>query len=134
MKTIILTLLTCAFSIGVISAETKDDKLTENGKPRRESPNDGFAGTTKIVLTNELAEDPAKKTVEIASAAEIAKFVATIKLKTKDPSKCDHILSAAFTTPKGVISVSLCDHCFDFGGKTYAMPAEFYKLFEAGFK
>ncbi len=98
------------------------------------APEDVFAGTTKIVLEKDLQKGPAKTTVEIADAAEIAKFVATIKLQTKNPCACDHIQSAAFTTPKGVISVSLCDHCFDFGGKTYAMPAEFYALFQAKFK
>ena len=32
---------------------------------------------------------------------------------------------------KEEIKVSLCDHCFDIGQKTYKMPPEFYKLYTA---
>jgi hypothetical protein len=98
------------------------------------APEDVFAGTTKIVFTKDLEKDPAKKSVETTDKAEIAKVLETIKLEAKDPCACDHIESAVFTTPKGDVKVSLCDHCFDFGGKTYRMPAEFYKLFGAAFK
>ena len=97
------------------------------------APEEAFAGTTKIVLVKDLEKDPAKKSVEIADAGEIAKVLATIKLKAKEPCLCDHIERAVFTTPKGDVSVSLCDHCFDFGGKTYKMPVEFYALFKSAF-
>jgi len=98
------------------------------------APEDVFAGTTKIVLTKDLQKDPAKKTVEIVDKAEIAEFVAAIKLEKKAPCLCEHVESAVFTTPARAITVSLCDHCFDFDGKTYAMPAGFYKLFNQHFK
>ena len=98
------------------------------------APGDAFAGTTKIVLASELEKDPAKKTVTVSDAAEIAKFLGAIKLEAKTPCACDHVLSAVFTTPAGDVRVSLCDHCFDFGGKTYKMPAAFYALFQAKFK
>lgn len=97
-------------------------------------PEDIFAGTTKIVLEKDLQKGPAKKTAEIVDAAEIAKFVAAVKLQTKNPCACEHIQSAVFTTPARAVTVSLCDHCFDFDGKTYAMPAGFYKLFNEHFE
>ncbi len=101
---------------------------------RAAAPEDVFAGTTKIVLTKDLEKDPAKKTVEIADKAEVAQFLGTIKLVAKEPCACDHVERAAFATPARVVTVSLCDHCFDFDGKTYKMPAEFYELFQAKFK
>ena len=88
-----------------------------------------FAGTTKIVLSR--GEGPKGANVEIVDKAVIDKFLATIVLKKKEPCLCEHLDAAAFTTPAGVVNVSLCDHCFDFGGKTYAMPAGFYELFKA---
>ena len=97
------------------------------------APEDVFAGTTKIALTQDLEKDPAKKSMEITDKAQIEKFVATINLKTKVPAACDHVKHAIFTTPKGVVQVNLCEACFDFGGKSYAMPAAFYALFEKSF-
>ena len=90
---------------------------------------DLFAGTTKIVLSRDVGEG--KGTIEIADKAEIDTFLKTIVLTKKNPCLCDHIEFAVFTTPAREIRVSLCDHCFDFDGQTYAMPAAFYELFKA---
>ncbi len=88
-----------------------------------------FAGTTKIVLSREMGSKPGS--VEIADKAVIGKFLGAITLVETEPCACEHIEFAAFTTPAGVIKVSLCDHCFDFNGGHYAMPAAFYELFVA---
>ena len=93
-----------------------------------------FAGTTKIELAKDLQKGKDARRVVVTDPAEIARLVDAIRIEKKNPCACDHVESAAFTTPKGVVTVSLCDHCFDFGGKTYKMPAEFYRLFESHFK
>jgi hypothetical protein len=100
----------------------------------RGDPGVVFAGTTKIELNKDLEKGDARRTVVVTDPAEIARLVAAIRLQKKKPCPCGHTESAVFTTPKGVIDVSLCDHCFDFGGKTYDMPAEFYRLFQWYFK
>jgi hypothetical protein len=95
---------------------------------------ENFADATKIVLTQEVFSPVrATKIVTVSDPKEVAEFVAAIRLVEKDPCACAHLESAAFTTPTREIYVSLCDHCFDFGGKNYKMPAGFYALFQARF-
>lgn len=90
-----------------------------------------FAGTTKIELVGRVpGRPPGKtKTVVLTDKAEIDRLLKTIRLDEKGPCECEHMENATFTTPKGRIEVSLCDHCFDFGGKYWKMPREFYELF-----
>ncbi len=90
-----------------------------------------FTGTTEVRLIHGDLGSPKAKIVVITDKAKIEKLVATIKLEKKVLCACDHINHAVFVKEKGDITVSLCDHCFDIGEKTYVMPPEFYKLYTA---
>jgi beta-lactamase regulating signal transducer with metallopeptidase domain/outer membrane protein assembly factor BamD (BamD/ComL family) len=64
------------------------------------------------------------------ASAKINELLATIKVEMpKKPCACMHQDSAVFLKDKGRIKVLFCEHCFDFDGKFYAMPAEFYAFF-----
>jgi beta-lactamase regulating signal transducer with metallopeptidase domain len=94
-----------------------------------------FSGVKEIRFSRGIPGNLTGKTVTIKETikdpAEIDWLLATIKLEEKNPSGCRHLESAVFVKDKGNIEVSLCEHCFDFGGKTYRMPTGFYQLFKA---
>ena len=90
-----------------------------------------FTSTKEVRLIHGDVGSPKAKTVVITEKAKIDKLLSTIKLEKKVPCACDHIQHAVFIKEKGEVTVSLCDHCFDIGTKTYVMPPEFYKLYMA---
>ncbi len=97
--------------------------------PATEPAASGFTGVKEVRLSREAAAGKVRALV-ITDMGKIERLVGTIKLEKKEPCACEHLESAVFVTDAGEIKVSLCDHCFDFGGKTYRMPAEFYRLFQ----
>jgi len=89
-----------------------------------------FGGIAEIRLSRGVPGSPTAEAVTIKEPATINELVATIKLEKKNPCACLHLESAVFVKDTGEIKVSLCDHCFDFDGKTHVMPAGFYALFQ----
>ncbi len=90
------------------------------------SGEDLFRGVTKIQIRTDYPE-AARKTVTIVDKREIEDLVRAVQLREDRPCDCVHYMSVVFTTPGRVIEVSICEHCFDFDGKTYAMPPDFYR-------
>ena len=111
--------------VTVESNDVEIEILPETGDPAV------FAGTSGIELRTGYGRD--EKTVVLTDKTAIERLLKTIRLDEKGPCECEHMESAVFTTPKGRIEVSLCDHCFDFGGKYWKMPAELHKLFMSYF-
>ncbi|MBM4040321.1 MAG: hypothetical protein FJ290_17580 [Planctomycetes bacterium] len=87
-----------------------------------------FRGTVRITLTQERLGQ--KVEVRVSDPDMVREFLAAIQLVPKNRCKCDHFQAAVFEKQDGSVSVSLCDHCFDFSGRHYKMPAEFYQLFQ----
>ncbi len=124
-----VSVLAVVAALGLPSAAQRVESGTE--KEKSEQPARIFEGT-KTIIFEKVAFRPRK--IVLTDPQEVAKIVEAIQLKPKEPCACDHIESATFVTDSGEVRVSLCDHCFDVesDGKTihYAMPADFYELFD----
>jgi hypothetical protein len=93
-----------------------------------------FSGVKEIRLSRDVPGSPKTETVTIKEPTKVAELLATIKLEKKRyASGCLHLESAMFLKDNGEIKVSLCEHCFNFDGKTYLMPSGFYSLFQKAF-
>jgi len=88
-----------------------------------EQPTAQFTSATQIVFTS---AEP-KRTVTVKDAAALRSLTSAVRLEPKPRCKCDHSLSARFITGTQTTDVSFCDHCFDFDGRTFQMPATFYE-------
>lgn len=89
-----------------------------------------FRDATQVTFTHR-ENSGQLRSVTIANPPEVKRITDSIELVPKAPCLCAHVDQAVFTTPKGTITASICDHCFDYNSLTYAMPDEFWRLFQA---
>jgi hypothetical protein len=91
-----------------------------------------MVGVNRLVLQSWSSDASHTNTVIVTEAADIAGFLALLRLKTKEPCACIHLYKVRFEMAAETAVGSMCDHCFDLVRSNkvanYAMSPHLWKM------